>query len=57
MAKYTVLQLEKKVRALTNEMIKIGEQGKKYKQLESTRSYYVGKLSDMDENDLLTIEI
>ncbi len=57
MAKFTVTQLENRVNALNESMIKHGLLHKDYKQWESSRNYYVGKLTEMDEQDLKTIEI
>lgn len=57
MAKFTVTQLENRVKALNDKMMKEGEIHKDYKKWESSRNYYVGKLTEMDEYDLRTIEI
>ncbi|MCI2229555.1 hypothetical protein MC378_10285 [Polaribacter sp. MSW13] len=57
MAKFTVTQLEKRVADLNTEMMKHGERHENYKQWQSSRNYYVNKLTEMDEYDLQTIEI
>lgn len=57
MPKFTATQLEKRVAALNKEMQKHGENHPDYKKWESSRNYYVNKLTEMDEYDLLTIEI
>ncbi len=57
MAKLTVTQLEKKVQELNDLMLTNGLLHKDYKKWESSRNYYVGKLTEMDEHDLKTIEI
>lgn len=57
MAKLTATQLEKRVQALNEQMTKHGEKHPDYKQWQSSRNYYVNKLTEMDEYDLVTIEI
>lgn len=57
MAKYTVQQLENSAKALNEQMLKHGESHKDYKKWESSRNYYVSKLTQMDEYNLQTIEI
>lgn len=57
MPKLTSTQLEKRVASLNEQMQKHGEKHPEYKQWQSSRNYYVNKLTEMDEYDLLTIEI
>ena len=49
--------IEMRIKRLNEQMQLHGENHKDYKQWESSRNYYVAKLSYMDENDLKTIEI
>ena len=57
MAKFNITQLENRIGALNEKMLKEGENHDDYKSWEQSRNYYVAKLTEMDENDLLTIEI
>lgn len=57
MANLTVSQLEHRVKCLNDKMLKEGEKHPDYKQWQSSRNYYVNKLTEMDEYDLKTIEI
>lgn len=57
MAKVTVTQLENRVKSLNDKMMKEGEKHPDFKQWQSSRNYYVNKLTEMDEYDLQTIEI
>tara|TARA_R110002096_G_scaffold369525_1_gene562765 strand:- start:1381 stop:1554 length:174 start_codon:yes stop_codon:yes gene_type:complete len=57
MAKVTVTELENRVATLLNKMEKEGRKHKDYNKWNSSRDYYINKLSYMDEHDLLTIEL
>lgn len=49
--------LEAKVKDINDELINFHHETAKRQRLEAARNYYVGKLIDMDEYDLQTIEI
>ena len=49
--------LEAKVKEINDELINFHHETAERQRLEAARNYYVGKLIDMDEYDLQTIEI